>query len=65
MTLHDFALMVRQMRDAQHDYFKNRTSAGLILAKSCERIVDATVDDILSIQITLPLDPPPEPNAQP
>jgi hypothetical protein len=48
MNVSEFTSAVRDMRAAQNKYFKNRTQANLIAAKSLERAVDkALIDGIV------------------
>lgn len=48
MTLHEFATLVGEMRDAQRDYFKGRTKEALIRSKEREKEVDCAVKHVLS-----------------
>jgi hypothetical protein len=46
--LRDLALLVRRMRDAQKEYFRERSMEGLTRAKGLERDVDRAVVAILT-----------------
>ena len=46
MNVKDFVLRVKMMREAQVNYFRNRTQENLIKAKQLERDVD---NDLLEI----------------
>ena len=46
MNVKDFILRVKKMREAQVNYFRNRTQENLIKAKQLERDVD---NDLLEI----------------
>jgi hypothetical protein len=46
--LRDFALLVRRLRDAQKEYFRERSMYGLTRAKGLERDVDRVVVAILT-----------------
>jgi arsenate reductase-like glutaredoxin family protein len=53
MTLDELAALVRQMRQAQNEYFRERSPQYLNLSKELERRVDRAVADILDKQGTL------------
>lgn len=40
----NFIELVKAMREAQKDYFKNRTQSGLVRAKNLERQVDTQLE---------------------
>ncbi len=46
-ALEDFAILVRDMRDKQRTYFRDRTPAALDAAKKAEHKVDCYVKDVL------------------
>ncbi len=48
MKKEQLAEKVKQMRDAQKDYFKNRTRSALELSKKLEKELDQVISDILS-----------------
>jgi len=48
MTLDKLAQLVKEMRDAQRNYFKTLDTAILEHAKRCEKTVDRTVEHILA-----------------
>jgi hypothetical protein len=43
----DFVMLVKQMREAQNAYFKNRTQSSLVVAKRLE----ATVDEKIAYEV--------------
>jgi hypothetical protein len=45
----EYAVNVGRMREAQSTYFKSRTKADLLVAKSFERTVDAQTQKILDL----------------
>jgi hypothetical protein len=47
MKVKDFLILVKEMRQAQKDYFKNRTQTRLWLAK----VLEKKVDEVLNIEI--------------
>lgn len=47
-TVKMLAEMVKAVRDAQRTYFRTRTPEALEQSKSLERVLDATVADILA-----------------
>ena len=50
MKLDELAELVRQMRDAQSNYFRERSPQWLSTARELERRVDRAVVDILDSQ---------------
>jgi len=50
MKIEEFAELVRQMRDAQKSYFKERSPQWLSTAKELERRVDSAVKNVLDAQ---------------
>lgn len=44
--MHDFILLVKAMRQAQQDYFKNRHKQDLIKAKNLEKAVDSYLKNV-------------------
>jgi len=50
MKTEDLAVLVREMRDAQKAYFKERSPQQLSVSKELERRVDKVVADILDKQ---------------
>lgn len=53
MKVHELAELVRQMRDAQKSYFRERSPQWLSQSKELERRVDRAVSDVLDRQGTL------------
>jgi hypothetical protein len=49
----DFLKLIQDMRQAQRDYFRSRTSENLQKSKELERRVDAEVKSLLDKQATL------------
>lgn len=47
MTIRELALTVKLMRDAQRDYFRDRSQENLQLAKKYEKQVDEMVTEAL------------------
>ncbi len=50
MKLDELALLVRQMRDAQRTYFRERSPQALSTSKELERRIDRVVADVLDKQ---------------
>ena len=50
MTLDELARLVRQMRDAQRAYFRERSPQALSVSKELERRIDRAVANILDTQ---------------
>lgn len=50
MNITELAELVRQMRDAQRTYFRERSPQALSVSKELERCVDRAVDDVLDKQ---------------
>ena len=48
--MHDFVELVLQMRQAQKDYFRDRSQQALSYSKELERRVDKAASDILNRQ---------------
>lgn len=53
MKVEQLAELVRQMRDAQRNYFSERSPQWLSTAKELERRVDAAVKEVLDSQMKL------------
>lgn len=51
--LDELATLVRQMRDAQKTYFRERSPQALNYSKELERRVDKAVSDVLDKQVEL------------
>lgn len=47
MTLHDFAQLVKRMRDKQKEYFKKRQPSLIEESKRLEKEVDKAVQEIV------------------
>lgn len=54
MQLHEFAKLVKQMRDAQTAYFKARNTVKLEAAFAAEKKVDAAIEEILNKDLFKP-----------
>ena len=53
MKIDELARLVRQMRDAQRTYFRERSPQSLSFAKELERRIDRAVSDVLDKQAKL------------
>ena len=56
MNHEQFINLVKEMRDTQKDFFKNRHVAVLLEAKELEKLVDYNVSMFLSKQMELDLE---------
>jgi hypothetical protein len=56
MNTMDFVTKVREMRQAQKDYFKNRLKSDLVKSKSLEREVDQALEEGVTVYATATLE---------